>query len=105
RGGGQAPPGGGRCGHAGQAPRRAAPGPTTRRSLLLLVVSIALAGLGLLAEVRPVRALGAAPPLRGAGGAAAGARRVPRHGAVRAEARIPSGGAVSPRGCRSGTLR
>src|SRR5439155_901439 len=64
RGGRQAPPDRGRRRDAREAAGRAAPRTGARRPVLRLVVPLALARLGLLAEVRSVRATGAARALR-----------------------------------------
>src|SRR5256885_17010445 len=89
RGGRQAPPDRGRRRDAREAPGRAAPRTGARRPVLRLVVPVALARLGLLAEVRSGRAAGAARALRPAQQPAAGAPRGPRHGSGRAQAGIP----------------
>src|SRR5256885_16665328 len=83
RGGRQAPPDRGRRRDAREAPGRAAPRTGARRAVLRLVVPVALARLGLLAEGRGIRAAGAARALRRAQQPAARARRVPRHDPVR----------------------
>src|SRR5437879_22513 len=97
RGGGQAPAGGGGRGDAGDDARRTPARADARGPVLRLVVPVALARLGLLAEVHIVRAAGRARALRRARGPAAGARRVPRHGPLRPTAGIPPGGTVPPR--------
>src|SRR5438093_1427142 len=97
RGGRQAPPDRGRRRDAREAPGRAATRAGARGPVLQLVVPVALARLGLLAQVRGVRAAGTARALRRAQQPAASARRVPRDDAVRAQAGIPPGGAVPPR--------
>src|SRR5213079_3003970 len=81
--------------------RTTAAGAPAGRPVLRLVVSVPLVGLGILAQVRGIRAPRPAPARRGARGPPPGAGRVPRDGALRAEARIPPGGAV-PSGGRGG---
>src|SRR5205823_10507843 len=101
----QTPPGGGRRGDAGEEPGAAPPGARARGRVLRVVVSVPLAGLELLAQVRGVRDPGPAPARRGARGPASGARRVPRHGALRAQARVPPGRAVPVGGRRGRAVR
>src|SRR5204862_6720653 len=76
-----------------------------RGAVLRALVSVAVAGVGLLAPLSRVRATGAALALRRPRGATAGPGDFPLDGALRPQARIPSGRAVPARGCGGGAVR
>src|SRR5205807_3020680 len=100
-----APPGGGRRSDAGEEPGAAPPGARARGRVLRVVVSVPLAGLELLAQVRGIRAARPAPAGGGARRPAPGAGRVPRHGTLRAQARVPPVRAVPAGGRGSRAVR
>src|SRR5947209_10819521 len=69
------------------------------------IMHLFIARVALLAPLSRVRATGAARALRRPRGAAAGPGDLPLDGALRPQARIPSGRAVPARGCGGGAVR